>query len=63
MKDKNYDLNDKNPNFEDKNTVEKISGPPAVWERLKRFCKSERISYSKFVIEAITEKLNREDYD
>jgi hypothetical protein len=49
--------------FEDLNTVEKISAPPALWERMKRYCKASGIRYSKFVQDAILEKLNAEDYD
>lgn len=62
MKNKRFELNETN-SFEDANTYEKFSGPPALWERLKRYCKSAGIKYSKFVCAAILEKLNREDYE
>ena len=59
---KRFDITD-NQSFEDANPSEKFSGPPALWERLKRYCKSAGIKYSKFVCAAILEKLNREDYE
>jgi hypothetical protein len=62
MKNKRYELNESNL-FDDANTSEKFSGPPALWERLKRYCKSAGIKYSKFVCAAILEKLNREDFE
>ena len=62
MKNKRYDM-DENKGFEDANTYEKFSGSPALWERLKRYCKQAGIKYSKFVCAAILEKLNREDYE
>jgi lysozyme family protein len=49
--------------FEGMNTVEKFSAPPALWERMKRYCKQAGIKPSKFVQDAILEKLNAEDYD
>jgi hypothetical protein len=52
-----------NDGFADLNVYEKFSGPPALWERLKRYCKSAGIKPSKFVQEAIEDKLNSEDYD
>jgi lysozyme family protein len=52
-----------NIEFEGMNKVEKISAPPALWERMKRYCKELGIRYSKFVQDAILEKLNAEDYD
>ena len=62
MKNKSYDLSESN-SFEDANTSEKFSGSPALWERLKRYCKQAGIKTSRFVCAAILEKLNREDYE
>jgi hypothetical protein len=52
-----------NADFSDLNVYEKFSGPPALWERLKRYCKNAGVRPSHFVQEAILEKLNTEDYD
>jgi len=63
VKDKRLELSEKCPDFEDKNTYEKFSGSPKLWERLKRYCKAAGVRPSHFVQAAILEKLNREDYE
>jgi hypothetical protein len=49
-------------NFQDKNTYEKFSAPPELWERLKRYCKSANIRTSHFVQKAITKLLEESDF-